>query len=160
MRCTILPKLRKKLKSDTSEDGIKKRKRASRNTLQVYDPNLHVKKEKLDDTSTMNTSIDVEATQPDMSTITDAENCYNLVAKIKMYFNSDETAVLTKQNFDLLLSPDNTASELNSASSSLLLQEPATITTFHPPMPVLCNTLNVACTTKALVALEDKTNEE
>ena len=97
VRRTILPKLRKKLKSDTSEDGIKKRKRASRNTLQVFDPNLHVKKEKSDDTSTMNTSIDLEATQLDLSTLTDAENCYNLVAKIKTYFNSDETAVLTKK---------------------------------------------------------------
>ena len=139
MRRTILPKLRKKLKSESAEDGTKKRKRASRNGLQVFDPELHIKKEKSDDdSSTMNTSINTN----DISTLTDAENYSYLVTEIKMFFKTDGTAVLTEDKFNELLRSDKSASPpISECTRSETVLATDTVT-MCPQMPLLTDTLN------------------
>ena len=141
VRRTILPKLRKKLKGEITQDGIKKRKRAPRKSPQVFNPILHIKKEKTEDESTMTTSIDLDNDIHDMSTLTDAENCYNLVTKIRKFFKTAETAVLTEDKFNELISSEYIANAMDSASSKLI-QETVFKTVILPPMPDLNSTLN------------------
>ena len=135
MRRTILPKLQKKLKTDYPEGG-NKRKRGPRHSANVFNPILHVKKESYDDESTMTTSINIDNDLHHVSTLTDAENCYNLVTKIKTFFKTDGTAVLTEDLFNELMETDKIV-PTNNCEKEHSIQELATPITICPPMPEL-----------------------
>ena len=125
VRRSIIPKVRKKLKGHSSEEERKKRKRAPKENMHIFDPAIHVKKEKCDDESTMNTSIELESNEHDVSTLTDVENCGTLVQKIKTFFETGN--VMTEDAFNDLI--------MNKAVSDVVEPYTSSVST-HPEEPI------------------------